>query len=48
MSAEESKVIMDRFWRVWEKGNIDRLDGLLAPDYVNRTLAAPDRKGSKR
>ena len=42
MSAEESKVIMRRFWRVWEQGDIDHLDELLAPDYVNHTLAVPD------
>jgi steroid delta-isomerase-like uncharacterized protein len=42
MSAEENKAIMRRFWEVWEEGDIDRLDGLLAPDYVNHTLAAPD------
>ena len=42
MSAEESKAIMHRFWEVWEQGDIDRLDELLAPDYVNHTLAAPD------
>jgi steroid delta-isomerase-like uncharacterized protein len=42
MSAEENKAIMRRFWEVWEEGDIDRLDGLLAPDYLNHTLAAPD------
>ena len=42
MSAEESKAIMSRFWEVWEQGDIDSLDELLAPDYVNHTLAAPD------
>ena len=42
MSAEESKAVMRRFWEVWERGDIDRLDELLAPDYVNHTLAAPD------
>src|SRR5829696_9138759 len=43
MSAEESnKAIMRRFWDVWEQGNIDLLDELLAPDYVNHTLATPD------
>ena len=42
MSAEESKSVMSRFWEVWEEGDIDRLDELLAPDYVNHTLAAPD------
>jgi len=42
MSAEESKAIMRRFWEVWEEGDIDLLDKLLAPDYVNHTLAALD------
>ena len=43
MSAEESnKAIMRRFWAVWEQGNIDLLDELLAPEYINHTLAAPD------
>ena len=42
MSAEENKAIMRRFWEVWEEGDIDHLDELLAPDYVNHTLAAPD------
>jgi steroid delta-isomerase-like uncharacterized protein len=42
MSAEESKAIMRQFWAVWEQGNVDLLDELLAPEYVNHTLAAPD------
>ena len=42
MSAEENKVIMRRFWEVWEEGDIDRLDELLAHEYVNRALATPD------
>jgi steroid delta-isomerase-like uncharacterized protein len=42
MSAEENKAIMRRFWKVWEEGDIDRLDEMLAPDYVNHALAAPD------
>ena len=42
MSAEESKAIMRRFWAVWEQGNVDLLDELLAPEYINHTLAAPD------
>jgi predicted ester cyclase len=43
MSAEESnKAIMRRFWDVWEQGNIDLLDELLSPDYINHNLAAPD------
>ena len=42
MSAEESKAIMRQFWAVWEEGNIGLLDELLAPEYINHTLAAPD------
>src|SRR5215207_2043043 len=42
MSAEENKAIMRRFWEAWEEGDIDRLDELLAPEYVNRALATPD------
>ncbi len=42
MSAEESKAIMRRFWEVWEQGNVELLDELLAPEYINHTLAAPD------
>jgi len=33
---------MRRFWDVWEQGNIDLLDELLSPDYINHNLAAPD------
>ncbi len=43
MSAEESKAIVRRFWGVWEEGNIDLVDQLLAPDYTNHTPAAPDQ-----
>ena len=43
MSAEESKAIVRRFWGVWEKGNIDLVDELLAPDYINHTPASPDQ-----
>jgi steroid delta-isomerase-like uncharacterized protein len=43
MPAEESnKAIMRQFWAVWEEGNVDLLDELLAPEYINHTLAAPD------
>ena len=42
MSAGESKAIMRRFWNVWEQGNVELLDELLAPEYINHTLAAPD------
>jgi steroid delta-isomerase-like uncharacterized protein len=43
MPAEESKAIVRRFWSVWEEGNIDLVDELLAPDYVNHTPATPDQ-----
>ena len=43
MSAEESKAIVRRFWDVWEEGNIDLVDELLAPDYINHTPASPDQ-----
>jgi steroid delta-isomerase-like uncharacterized protein len=33
---------MRRFWDAWELGNVDLLDELLAPEYINHTLAAPD------
>ena len=42
MSAEESKATMHRYLGVFEQGNIDLLDELLAPDYVNHTPATPD------
>jgi steroid delta-isomerase-like uncharacterized protein len=42
-SAEESKATVRRFWGVWEEGNIDLVDELLAPDYVNHTPASPDQ-----
>jgi ketosteroid isomerase-like protein len=42
MSAEENKTTMRRYFSVFEQGNIELLDELLAPDYVNRTPATPD------
>jgi steroid delta-isomerase-like uncharacterized protein len=42
MSAEESKATMHRYLGVFEQGNIDLLDELLAPDYLNHTPATPD------
>ncbi|MDQ3923652.1 MAG: ester cyclase [Actinomycetota bacterium] len=42
MSAEESKVIVRRYLGVFEQGNIELLDELLAPDYFNHTPATPD------
>ena len=42
MSAEESKGIVRQFWGVWGEGNIELVDELLAPDYVNHSPATPD------
>ena len=42
MSAEESKAAMRRYFGVFEQGNIDLFDELLAPDYVNHSPATPD------
>jgi steroid delta-isomerase-like uncharacterized protein len=39
---KDNKAIMRQFWSVWEQGNIDLLDELLAPEYVNHTFATPD------
>src|SRR5215211_4851384 len=33
---------MRRYFSVFEQGNIDLLDELLAPDYINHTPATPD------
>ena len=43
MSAEESKAIVRRFWGVWEQGNIDLVDEVLAPDYFNHSPGIPNQ-----
>jgi steroid delta-isomerase-like uncharacterized protein len=43
MSAQENKAIVRRYWGVWEEGNTDLVDELLAPDYFNHTPASPDQ-----
>jgi steroid delta-isomerase-like uncharacterized protein len=43
MSAEENKAIVERFWKVWEEGNIDLVEELLAADHVNHNPATPDQ-----
>ena len=46
MPAEESnKAIMRRFWEVWEEGNVDLLDELLAPEYINHDAGPDDPPG---
>src|ERR687889_727811 len=43
MSAEESKATMRRYLDVFEQGNnLDILDELVAPDYINQTPATPE------
>ena len=42
MSAEENKATMRRYFGVFEQGNTELLDELLAPEYVNRSPATPD------
>ena len=42
MSAEANKATMRRYFDVFDQGNIDVFDELLAPDYVNHTPASPD------
>src|SRR5918992_6294814 len=43
MSVEENKAIMRQYFEgAWEQGNLELLDELLAPDYVNHTPATPE------
>ena len=42
MSAEGSKATMRRYFGVFERGNIDLLDELLASGYINHSPATPD------
>jgi steroid delta-isomerase-like uncharacterized protein len=43
MSAEENKAVVRRLLDVWEQGNIDLIDELVAPDYVNHSPATPEQ-----
>jgi steroid delta-isomerase-like uncharacterized protein len=44
MSAEENKDVVRRHYGLFEEGNIDeRVDELLAPDYVNHSPGMPDQ-----
>jgi steroid delta-isomerase-like uncharacterized protein len=43
VSAEANKAVMRRYFEgAWEQGNLELLDELLAPDYVNHDPATPD------
>jgi len=51
MSAEDNKAIARRFLEAQAKGDLDMLDELLAPDFVDRSLLpgqAPDRESYKQ
>jgi steroid delta-isomerase-like uncharacterized protein len=43
MSTEENKAVVRRLLDVWETGNVDLIDELLAPDYVNHSPASPEQ-----
>jgi steroid delta-isomerase-like uncharacterized protein len=42
MSTGENKAVVRRLLDVWEQGDIDLIDELLAPDYVNHSPASPE------
>ena len=43
MPTEENKAVVRRLLDVWETGNVDLIDELLAPDYVNHSPASPEQ-----
>ena len=53
MSAEEekNKALVRRFWESVARGDLDTIDELLAPDFVDHSLLAgqvPGREGYKQ
>jgi predicted ester cyclase len=52
MSAEENMALVRRFWEARVKGDLDAVDEMLAPDFVNHNKMLPDqepdREGYKR
>ena len=51
VSAEENKALVRRFVEKLEQGNLDVIDELVAPDFVDHSLLPgqePDREGFKR
>jgi ketosteroid isomerase-like protein len=49
--AEENKVIVRRFLEATARGDLDAMDEMMAPDFVDRSLMPgqePDREGFKR
>jgi predicted ester cyclase len=51
MSAEENMALARRFMEARVKGNLQAVDEMMAPDYVNHTsllsVQEPDREGLK-
>lgn len=50
MTAEENKELVKRFAKAWENGDLDKMDDILAEDFVFRTAppgVRPDREGYK-
>ncbi len=51
MSAEENQALVQRFFEAQAKGDLDALDEIMTPDFVDRSLLPseePDREGYKR
>jgi predicted ester cyclase len=51
MSAEENIALVRRFLEARARANLDAMDEIMAPDFVDHTLAPgqqPDREGYKR
>jgi serine phosphatase RsbU (regulator of sigma subunit)/predicted ester cyclase len=44
MSAEENMALARRFWEARVKGDLDAVDEMLAPDFVNHNKMLPDQK----
>jgi hypothetical protein len=50
MSAEENMALARRFLEIRGKGDLDAIEQIMAPDFVDHTLAPsqePDREGYK-
>src|SRR5829696_5847304 len=45
MSAEENKALVRRFLQAHAKGDLDTVEGMLAPDFVDRNLLPVQRPG---
>src|SRR5215207_8306969 len=51
MSVEENMALERRFFEAQAKGDLDALDEIMAPDFVDRSVLpseGPDREGYKR